>query len=57
MTIDKLKTRAKAHEMMIRKDGKGNYMLVDISTNALVAPAPMTLEEIESGLDDLDKQQ
>ncbi len=57
MTINQLKTRAKAYEMMIKKDGKGNYMLVDISTNCLATPAPMSIEEVENWLDDLDLQQ
>lgn len=57
MAINQLKTRAKAHEMIISKDGQGNYMLVDISTNSLVAPAPMSIEQVEQWLDDLDKQQ
>ena len=47
MTLNKLKTRAKAHDLMIRKDGKGGYFLVDPITNALAAPGPMTLEEVE----------
>lgn len=57
MTLNKLKTRAKAHDLMIRKDGKGGYLLVDIYINALAAPGPMTIEEVEMWLDDLDKLQ
>lgn len=57
MTLNQLKTRAKAHDLMIRKDGKGGYVLVDPRTNALVAPGPMTLEEVEMWLDDMDKSQ
>ncbi len=57
MTLNKLKTRAKAHDLMIRKDGKGGYFLVDPITNALAAPGPMTIEEVEMWLDDLDKPQ
>ena len=57
MTLDQLKTRAKAHDLMIRKDGKGGYLLVDIYINALAAPGPMTIEEVEMWLDDLDKLQ
>lgn len=57
MTIEQLKTKAKTRDMMIRKDGKGGYMLVDISTNTLSAPGPMTLEQVENWLDDLDRQQ
>lgn len=55
MTLNQLKTRAKAHDLMIRKDGKGGYVLVDIYINALAAPGPMTLEEVEMWLDDLDE--
>lgn len=53
MTLNKLKTRAKAHGLMIRKDGKGGYMLTDFN-NCLMAPGPMTLEEAALWLDDLD---
>lgn len=57
MTLNQLKTRAKAHDLMIRKDGKGGYLLVDIYINALAAPDHMTIEEVEMWLDDLDKPQ
>lgn len=57
MTLNQLKTRAKAHDLMIRKDGKGGYVLVDIYINALAAPGPMTIEEVEMWLDDLDAHQ
>lgn len=57
MTIDKLKTRAKAYNMAIRKDGKGGYMLVDIDTNCVAAPSPMDIEQVKKWLDDLDQQQ
>lgn len=40
MTLNQLKTRAKALDLMIRKDGKGGYLLVDPSANALAAPGP-----------------
>lgn len=55
MTLKQLKTRAKAHDLMIRKDGKGGYLLTDLY-NGLMAPGPMTLEEVEMWLDDLDEQ-
>lgn len=55
-TLNQLKTIAKAHDLMIRKDGKGGYMLTDLN-NALAAPAPMTLDEVETWLDDLDAEQ
>ena len=47
---------AKAHGLMIRKDGKGGYLLTDLN-NCLMAPGPMTLEEAALWLDDLDKAQ
>lgn len=58
MTINKLKTRAKKHGLAIRKyeRGEDSYMLVDVSYNAIVAPYPMTLEQVEMWLDDLDEQ-
>lgn len=55
MTLKELKTRAKRHDMMIRKDGKGNYLLVNIGTNIAAAPGPMTLDQVEAWLDDVDK--
>ena len=57
LTFVNQKPRAKAHDLMIRKDGKGGYLLVDPITNALAAPGPMTIEEVEMWLDDLDKPQ
>ena len=45
MTLNKLKSRAMAHDMMIRKERNGGYWLLDIYTNGVVAPGPMTLEE------------
>lgn len=57
MTLNKLKSRAMAHDMMIRKERHGGYWLVDIYTNGIVSPGPMTLEEVALWLDDLDKTQ
>ena len=57
MTLNQLKTRAKALDLMIRKDGKGGYLLVDPRTPAPAAPGPMTIEEVEMWLDALDKPQ
>lgn len=56
MTFEKLKTRAKKHGLSIRKyeRGEDSYMLVCIKTNCVVAPAPMTLKEVELWLVDLD---
>lgn len=56
ITEPQLKTRAKANDLMIRKDGKGGYLLTDFN-NCLMAPGPMTLEEAALWLDDLDKAQ
>ena len=57
MTLNKLKSRAMAHDMMIRKERNGGYWLLDIYTNGVGAPGPMTLEEVALWLDDLDKAQ
>lgn len=57
ITENRLKTRAKRYDMMIRKDGHGGYMLVDSRTNTLAAPGPLTLEEVALWLDDLDSAQ
>ena len=51
LTFVDLKTRAKAHDLFIRKDGKGGYLLTDF-LNRLMAPGPMTLEEVEMCLDE-----
>jgi len=58
MTINKLKTRAKKYGLAIRKyeRGEDSYVLVDISYNVIAAPYPMTLEQVEMWLDDLDEQ-
>lgn len=55
MTLYQLKKRAADRDLIIRKDGHGNFMLVDIHTGGVAAyPAQMTLEEIENWLDELD---
>ena len=57
MTLYQLKKRAADRDLIIRKDGHGNFMLVDIHTGGVAAyPAQMTLEEIENWLDDLDEK-
>ena len=58
-TLAQLKKRAKKFGMTIRKykRGEDGYLLVDVYTNAVAAPEPMTLDEIELWLDDLDAQQ
>ena len=43
MTLNKLKSRAKAHDMVIRKERNGGYWLLDIYTNGVVAPRPHDL--------------
>lgn len=54
-TLNQLKTQAKKHDLLIRKDGRGNFMLVDNRTNTVAAyPELMTLEEVEAWLDELD---
>lgn len=57
MTLYQLKKRAADRDLIIRKDGQGNFMLVDIHTGGVAAyPAQMSLEEIENWLDDLDEK-
>ena len=58
-TLSTLKRRAEKYGMTIRKHERGedSYLLVDVYTNAAVAPEPMTLAEIERELDDFDAQQ
>ena len=53
-TLAQLKRRAKKYGMTIRKyeRSEDSYLLVDVYTNAAVAPEPMTLAEIERELDD-----
>lgn len=55
-TLQALKRRAEKFGMMIRKyeRGEDSYMLVDIATNAVVAPSPMTLIELSLWLGDLE---
>ncbi len=55
--LNKLKARAKRHDLMSRKERDGSYWLVDIYTNCLAAPGPMTLEDVALWLDDLDRPQ
>lgn len=58
-TFGQLQYRAKKHGMTIRKYRRGeedSYMLIDISKNAIVAPAPMTLVQINLWLNDLNNQ-
>ena len=56
-TLSTLKKRAEKYGMTIRKRGEDSYIVVDRYTNAVVAPEPMTLAEIERELDDFDAQQ
>lgn len=57
MTLYQLKKRAADRDLIVRKDGHGNFMLVDIHTGGVAAyPASMTLAQVESWLDDLDDQ-
>ena len=57
MTLYQLRKRAADRDLIIRKDGHGNFMLVDIHTGGVANyPAQMTLEEIENWLDDLDEK-
>ncbi|MEY8313237.1 hypothetical protein AALA61_14945 [Oscillospiraceae bacterium 42-9] len=55
--LNKLKARAKQHDMMIRKERNGGYWLVDIYTNGVATPGPMALEDVALWMDDLDRLQ
>ena len=55
MTESTISRRAKKLSLMVRKDRQGDYYLVDLN-NCAVAPCPMTLEQIDSWLADLEKQ-
>lgn len=57
ITENQLKTHAKKHNMIIRKDGHDGYLLLDGYTNVIAAPGSMTLEEVALWLDDLDNAQ
>lgn len=54
MTESKIKTRAKKHDMMLMKDGHGEYYLTDFN-KSVVAPGPMSLVQVSLWLDDLDE--
>lgn len=54
MTESTIKTRAKKHNMMLMKDGRGGYYLTDIN-KCVVAPGPMSLVQVSLWLDDLDE--
>lgn len=54
MTESIVKTRAKRHGLIVRKDGHGDYLLVD-ENNCVAVPSPMSLVELTLWLDDLDK--
>ena len=59
VNLPTLKRRAKKHGIMIQKYGldapdNENYMLVDAGTALVFDPYPMTLEQIDQWLDDLD---
>lgn len=50
-----LSDRAAKLDLMVKND-HGNYYLTDLN-NCAVAPCPMTLEQIDSWLTDLEKQE
>lgn len=54
MNIGQLKRRAQRHGLIIRSDRRGGYILVDPYTNGLSAPGPMSLEQVELWLDDME---
>ena len=53
--FNRLKRRAKKHGLTIRnyERGEDSFMLVDVN-NTVAAPAPMTLDQVDLWLDDLD---
>ena len=55
-SLSELKTKAKEHGLMICKNERGedSFMLVDMQTNFVQDPYPLTLEEIEATIDNLD---
>ena len=58
-TLGQLQYRAKKHGITIRKFKRGeedSYMLIGISKDEIIALGPMTLVEIELGLNDLENQ-
>jgi len=55
MTEDIIKTRAKRHDLILMKDGHGEYYLTDFN-KCVVAPGPMSLVQVALWLDDLDKE-
>lgn len=54
MDIRQLRRRAQRHGLILRSDRHGGYMLVDPYTNGLTAPYPMSLEQVELWLDDME---
>lgn len=56
MSESAIRNRAKKLDLMVRKDGHGEYFLVDPHINGVVAPGPMTLEQLDSWLTDLENQ-
>lgn len=60
MDIQKLRQKARRHGLLINKDRRlpyDGYYLVSSDTNTVVAPGPMTLEQVELWLTDLEKAQ
>lgn len=58
-TIAQLKKRAEKSGIAIRKyeRGEDSYVLVDMTTGAVVATYPMTKDQVIQWFDDLDNQQ
>lgn len=55
MTESTIRRRAKKLGLMVRKDRQGDYYLADLN-NCAAAPCPMTLEQIDSWLTDMEMQ-
>ena len=55
MTDAIIQTRAKRHDLILRKDGHGEYLLLD-KNNCVAVPGSMSLVQVALWLDDLDGQ-
>lgn len=58
MSIQQLRQKARQHGLLINKDRRlpyDGYYLVSSDTNAIAAPGPMTLEQVDLWLADLEK--
>ncbi len=57
MDIERLRRRARRHGLLLNKDRRlpyDGYWLVSSDTNTIVAPGPMTLDQVVDWLDTLE---